>query len=316
MNSKEIKGMLVLFGTALTVYGLRRSPTVAPDVNPSQYYVYTDTTEINRLSQRENFCVRADDPRIMDKLKKAGVGKVRIWAPWEELLIADSQFRKAIEAAQDNEMIPLVVFSPNISLDEATINLVIKTVMDSYSDNKKGFIWVIGNEADNPEVNFWRGDIDTDNSEKLGTFGKFVGETYLAIRRHDRGAEIPIVIGALYKSNRLEELLYYGAINGVDWGDENILIGINAYNTDDNIIEQINGAEPAMEKYKLPRRFILTELGANTPELQNELDQRIATAKSLGIEISCIHEIKNIQDTDWVVTFDRLRALYYKSATP
>lgn len=120
--------------------------------------------------QYENFCVRADDPSIMPELKEIGVGRVRIWGPWEQLNDSQSQFRQAIMAAFENDLFPIVVFSPNVSLEKEVIRETIWTVLDATSGENE-LTFEIGNEPDHPPgQNFWRSDIDYLNPGRLGTF--------------------------------------------------------------------------------------------------------------------------------------------------
>lgn len=321
----RVKEVLTLAGTALVIASLWPRQSSEPNVNLPFSNSLSNPAETSSLMlQQPKLCVRADNPDIMAELKEIGVSKeigvgmVRIWGPWEELLYPDSQFRRTIKAAQDNGITPLVVFSPNISLPEEIINRTVNTVIDAHVLSGKSLVLEAGNEPDHPANppgnNFWRGDIEYTDPQRLLTFAEFVYLTHKAIREHERGADIPIIIGALFDPNRQKELMNYLAYFEITLDkDPNLLVAIHGYNTKIDISAQVNAVVTAGVQ---PERLILTELGADTDQLQAQLDQHIAFAESLGINISCIHEVKKVEDNKWVNTPDELRDLFLKLQHP
>jgi hypothetical protein len=286
--------------------GLSKSKSV--DNNPNQVTLITpeptSTPEILNLNPR--FCARTDFPELMKNVKDligAG-GIVRTWKPYEEFGDPNSDLEKLIQAAEENKLIPLVVFSPKNPIPDDIIRQKINSLLTSHP---KVTIELL-NEIDNPTLNFWQ-------NRDVNTAAHFVKIAIEAINQHNsdhpKNPKTTIVLGGQRETANLFNYLISLKQAGVDLNK--LKYSVHSYIIDNtlgditNIIS--NKALPALKNIGvIDPQIWVTEYGAEYNRgTQPLLVQGSQTALNLGAKVICYHAIEPESQSDIYPTWEGLR---------
>jgi hypothetical protein len=274
--------------------------------SPAQPIVPEPTPTPEILNLNPHFCARTDFPELMKNVKDliGPGGIVRTWKPYEEFGDPNSDLEKLIQAAENYNLIPLVVFSPKNPIPDDIIRQKINSLL---TNHPKVSIELL-NEIDNPTLDFWQ-------NRDVHTAAHFVQIAIETIDQHNsqnpKNPKTTIVLGGQRETANLAN--YLAALKQTGINLNRIKYSVHAYIIDNtlgdiaNIIS--NKAIPALKNAGvIDPQIWVTEYGAEYNRgTQPLLVQGSQTALNLGAKVICYHAIEPESQTDIYPTWEGLR---------
>ncbi len=200
--------------------------------------------------------VRLDDPGLMSHVAPMGAGSVRIFGPHEEIG-RESVFERAIREAEIQGLSPLVLFAPTGPQDDNYVRSKIESILL----NHPTATIQLGNEPDNPVVEFWK---DGD----LNSFAHFVMTALGVIweKSWQNGGKTLVCLAGLQEINNTEKFLRIMKDAGLNFRNPYIRMGLHSYQGVWDLSAKIPKVLTAHRKLSIPMpKYWLTEVGVTYP---------------------------------------------------
>lgn len=226
--------------------------------------------------------VRLDEPGLMAHVAPMGAGSVRIFGPHEELGNSESVFERAIRAAEAEGLSPLILYAPTGPQSN------VREKIEGILANHPTAVIQLGNEPENPVVEFWRG-------RDLSSFADFVMTAVGAVweKSWSLGGKTQVVLAGLQDINNTEKFLRIMKQAGLNFANPYLKMGLHSYQGVWDLSAKLPIVRGAYRKLSLPMpKYWLTEVGVTYPGWSKWIAlEMVQYGFAAGVERAYVHTL-------------------------